>query len=178
VSTTSAPVTVNLFNGGTSSLTISSVVLSGTNSADFTMIGGGCSSSTVLPPGQLCPITATFTPSSAITESAVITVTDTATGSPRTVALHGTGISSSHYMALTWTASNSPSIVGYNVYRGSQSGGPYSLLTPAPINALAYTDSAVISGSTYFYVVTTVGTNPPYNPVESLNSAVVSGTIP
>jgi len=178
VSTTSAPITVNLFNGGTSNLSISSVALSGTNSADFTLIGGGCSSSTVLPPGQLCPLTATFTPSLTATESAVITVTDNATGSPRTVALHGTGISTAHYMALTWTASNSPSIVGYNVYRGSQSGGPYSLLTPAPVNALAYTDSAVISGSTYFYVVTAVGTNPPYNPAESLNSVVVSGTIP
>jgi hypothetical protein len=177
-STTSAPITVNLVNGGTSSLTISSVVLGGTNSADFALIGGGCSSSTVLPPGQLCPLTATFTPSGTTTESAVITVTDNATGSPRTVALHGTGISTAHYMALTWTASNSPNLVGYNVYRGSQSGGPYALLTPAPINALAYTDSAVTHLATYFYVVTTVGTNPPYNPIESLNSSIVSGTIP
>jgi fibronectin type 3 domain-containing protein len=47
-------------------------------------------------------------------------------------------------------------VVGYNVYRGSVSGGPYTLLNSTPNGNLSYTDTTVVGGQTYFYVVTAV----------------------
>jgi len=49
--------------------------------------------------------------------------------------------------------------VGYNIYRGTQSGGPYSKLNAATLGGTSYTDSAVASGSTYYYVATSVDSN-------------------
>jgi len=59
---------------------------------------------------------------------------------------------------LTWQASvemENP-IVGYNVYRSTLSGGPYSKLTSNTVNALEFSDTAVSDGTTYYYVVTAV----------------------
>ena len=59
-----------------------------------------------------------------------------------------------HSVSLTWMPSSS-SGVSYDVYRGTVSGGPYSLLKSGVIST-AYTDSNVQSGSTYYYVTTAV----------------------
>jgi fibronectin type 3 domain-containing protein len=50
-------------------------------------------------------------------------------------------------------------VVGYNVYRSTVSGGPYTLLTSTPVPGTTYTDNAVQAGVTYFYVVTAVDAN-------------------
>ncbi len=78
-----------------------------------------------------------------------------------------------HSVSLTWVASTS-TVVGYNVYVGSISGGPYTLLNSTPVAALAYTDSSVVAGQTYFFVVTAVNSNG----VESVVSNQVSVVIP
>jgi fibronectin type 3 domain-containing protein len=57
---------------------------------------------------------------------------------------------------LTWNASNNA--VGYNVYRGTVSGGPYSVITSLD-GTTAYTDNTVASGQTYYYVATAVDSN-------------------
>ncbi len=46
--------------------------------------------------------------------------------------------------------------MGYNVYRGLISGGPYQRINSQLEPATNYTDSTVQSGITYFYVVTAV----------------------
>lgn len=69
-----------------------------------------------------------------------------------------TTIASSHSVDLSWNPSPS-SVVGYNVYRGSVSGGPYARITGNPLNNLTFTDSAITSGQTYFYVVTALDSN-------------------
>jgi hypothetical protein len=56
---------------------------------------------------------------------------------------------------LQWNASTS-TVAGYNIYRGTASGGPYSKVNPAPIAALTYTDSADHSSPQLFYVATAV----------------------
>jgi len=62
-----------------------------------------------------------------------------------------------HSVELSWTASASSNVVGYNVYRGTQSGGPYTTkLTTSPVAATSYTDLAVTAGQTYYYVATSV----------------------
>lgn len=72
-----------------------------------------------------------------------------------------------HSVTLTWTAStDSSSTLGYNVYRGTTSGGEAS----TPLNSSAidvncsgstctYTDSAVSAGTTYYYVLKAVNTS-------------------
>jgi fibronectin type 3 domain-containing protein len=47
-------------------------------------------------------------------------------------------------------------VVGYNVFRGSASGGPYSKINSALEASTAYTDNAVAAGQTYYYVTTAV----------------------
>ena len=59
-------------------------------------------------------------------------------------------------VALSWDASTSGGVIGYYVYRGNQSGGPYERLFQFPIMATAYTDSSLDTGTTYYYVVTAV----------------------
>jgi hypothetical protein len=58
-----------------------------------------------------------------------------------------------HNVSLTWLASTSSNLSGYNVYRGSTSGGPYSLVSKLGL-VTSYTDNNVQSGQTYFYVTT------------------------
>jgi peptidoglycan/xylan/chitin deacetylase (PgdA/CDA1 family) len=56
--------------------------------------------------------------------------------------------------ALSWTASSNPSVVGYDVYRATTSGGPYTKITAASIAQPQYTDTGVTNGVTYYYAVT------------------------
>jgi fibronectin type 3 domain-containing protein len=103
-----------------------------------------------------------------------VKVTSNATNSPASVTLAGTGVQPvAHSVTLTWTASTS-TVSGYNVYRSTVSGGPYSKLNSTPIAATTYMDTAVQSGQTYFYVVTSVDSSS----VESADSTEVSATVP
>jgi hypothetical protein len=63
-----------------------------------------------------------------------------------------------HSVALNWTASTS-AVAGYNVYRGTTTGGPYTKLNSSLVTGVAYTDSTVLSGLTYYYVTTAVGSS-------------------
>ena len=59
-------------------------------------------------------------------------------------------------VSLTWTASTSPGIAGYNAYRSTTTGGPYTKLNSSLISATNYTDQTVLTGVTYYYVTTAV----------------------
>jgi hypothetical protein len=75
-------------------------------------------------------------------------------------ALGGTCItdtsSSSHSVSLTWTASTSSSVIGYNLYRGTTSGGSYTKLNSSLVTTTNYTDTTVVAGQTYYYVASAV----------------------
>jgi hypothetical protein len=64
-----------------------------------------------------------------------------------------------HSASLTWTASTSPNIAGYNVYRSATSGGPYTQLNTVLVTPTSYADESVAAGQTYYYVVTAVDTS-------------------
>jgi fibronectin type 3 domain-containing protein len=66
---------------------------------------------------------------------------------------------SSYSVLLDWTASPTPTVTGYKVYRGKTSGGPYVRLTTTPVSGLTYVDAAVVNGTTYYYVTTAVDSN-------------------
>jgi fibronectin type 3 domain-containing protein len=48
--------------------------------------------------------------------------------------------------------------VGYNLYRGTVSGGPYTQVVSRNAGS-TYSDGTVAAGQTYFYVVTSVDGN-------------------
>jgi hypothetical protein len=78
---------------------------------------------------------------------------------------------------LTWDPSTSAAVVGYNIYRGTVSGGPYAKLNAAAIAASPFIDTGIAGGMTFFYVATALGDPAIYaSPSESLysNEAVVS----
>jgi fibronectin type 3 domain-containing protein len=79
----------------------------------------------------------------------------------------------SHRVDLAWIASTS-SVAGYNIYRATQSTGPFTKLSSQPQPGLTYTDNNVQAGQTYYYAVTAVDSNS----VESNFSNEVSVTIP
>jgi hypothetical protein len=62
-----------------------------------------------------------------------------------------------HSASLSWVASTSTNVAGYNIYRGSTSGGQYVQLNAIPVSALTYSDTTVQAGQTYYYVVKAVG---------------------
>jgi fibronectin type 3 domain-containing protein len=70
--------------------------------------------------------------------------------------LSGNGISPpQHSVSLSWTDPGT-GIVGYYVYRGSVSGGPYAKITSALDTPPAYSDNSVVAGQTYYYVATAI----------------------
>ena len=79
--------------------------------------------------------------------------------------------------SLSWNASPSP-VVGYLVYRGTASGGPYTILTGSPIPALEYVDSSVEAGTTYYYVVTAVADGGEQSSYSNQAAITVPGSSP
>jgi fibronectin type 3 domain-containing protein len=59
-----------------------------------------------------------------------------------------------HMVNLTWDSVST--VVGYNVYRGSQSAGPYAKVNSSLDASTTYTDNSVQVGQTYYYVTTAV----------------------
>ena len=101
VGTTSAAKSIMLTNSGTASLTISSIALSGTNVGDFAQTSTCPLSPNTLAAGSNCTISVTFTPTTNGTQSASVTITDNAAGSPHSVSLSGMGITPAPTVTLT-----------------------------------------------------------------------------
>lgn len=160
---------VTLTNTGNANETISGVNATG---AGFST--SGVSAGITLAPNQSTTLTVAFDPATPGAATGTVTVTSSATNSPATISLSGTGVAPTS-VALSWIASTSPDIVGYNEYRGTALGS-YSKLTSSPFAGTAYTDTTVQSGQhiTYYYVVTAVNSSG----VESADSNPVSITVP
>lgn len=151
----------------------SAVTISGatSNSSEFTL--SGLSFPLTLSAGQSANYTVTFAPQSSGAASGTLSFSSNATNGPTTEALSGTGqTATSHNVSLGWTASTS-TVVGYNVYRGTTSGGPYSLVNSSDPN-VTYSDATVQAGQTYFYVVTAVDSQG----TESVYSNQAQATVP
>jgi hypothetical protein len=159
-----------LTNTGNSSVTISTVNVSG---AGFTV--NGVSSGETLTAGQSVPVTVQFAPAAAGAVSGNVSLISNATNSPAAMGLSGTGAQqSTHTVGLNWTDS-ATTVAGYNVYRGTNTGGPYvSKLTASPVTSTQFTDTGLQSGQTYYYVVTAVDSNG----VESVYSNQATASIP
>jgi len=62
---------------------------------------------------------------------------------------------------LSWDASTSPNISGYNIYRAVYSGscGSYSKINAVLNTSTLYTDSTVVDGTSYCYAATAVNSS-------------------
>lgn len=154
VTVTSTGVTYSI--SGTTGAASARVTLSGAASSTATAAANGTYSFSGLAPGSyaITPSLAgyTFTPesrSTAITNANVSGVNFTATAT-------------AHSVDLSWGAGaiQNPAagqvVLGYNVYRSTVSGGPYTKLNSSPTPGLTYVDSSVSAGQTLYYVCSTV----------------------
>jgi len=170
VATTSSAETITLSNSGSTAVSISGLAIGGANSGDFAEIADTCGSP--LAAGGACTIGVTFTPSSAGQRTATLSITDSASGSPQTASFTGTGTPD---VILSWSASQTAGVVGYDVYRGTSPSGESSTpLNSTPISGTNYVDENVTPGTTYYYVLTSVGTNG----VQSAPSNETEATVP
>jgi hypothetical protein len=160
---------VTLANTGNSSVSVSQINITGTGFS-----AAGFALPVTLTAGQSTSFSVTFAPTTTGSLSGNVTVTSNATNSPLAISLSGSGAAAvSHSVTLNWTPSTS-SYVGFNVYRGSQSGGPYTKVNSALISATSFFDASVASGQIYYYVATEVDSTG----AESVYSSEVIATIP
>jgi hypothetical protein len=87
--TTSKTLLVTVTNSNSAAVSISSVGLTGANPGDFTIPSNTCGAS--IAASSSCKIGVAFAPTSVGAKSAALTLTDSATNSPQSVSLSGTG---------------------------------------------------------------------------------------
>ena len=159
---------------GTLTATGSSVTVSSAswNGSGYSL--SGITFPTTISAGASVPFTVTFAPQAPGIAQGQISFLSNATTSPITVSLAGTGTQTlQHSVDLFWNASTSQ-VAGYNIYRGIQSGGPYTKLNTSLITVLNFTDGSVQSGNTYYYAATSVDSSN----VESGYSNIATASIP
>jgi len=92
-------------------------------------------------------------------------------------------------VSLDWNNNSEVDFNGYNVYRSTTSGGPYTRLNGALLTSSDYIDNSVTNGTIYYYVVTAVDTSlnesanssqvsarPQLNPIVGIIGSWVTGT--
>ncbi len=137
---------------GKSDVTISTADWSGQG---FSL--SGISFPVTISAGKTIPFTVTFNPEVAGNSFGSVSFINDG-NSPIKATFSGAGgqlSASGHSVDISWQPSNS-GVVGYNIYRGTHPGGPYSRLNGSPQPTASFTDNSVQSGATYFYVVTSV----------------------
>jgi hypothetical protein len=145
---------------GTLTATGASVTVSSGSSNSGEFVLSGIALPKTIAAGQSATFTVTFTPNASGAASGTLTFLSNASNSPTVETLTGTGQAPQpHSVDLSWTASQSPGVVGYNIYRGTVSGGPYSKVNSTPNTDTTYTDTTVTAGQTYFYVAKSVDSN-------------------
>jgi len=65
-------------------------------------------------------------------------------------------VTQTHTVALSWIASTTTTVTGYNVYRSTVSGSGYVRIGSVSAPTVTYTDANVVNGTTYYYVTTAV----------------------
>jgi hypothetical protein len=125
-------------------------------SAEFAI--GGASLPASLDAGQTLSFNITFTPQVSGTASATLQFASDADDSPTAQSVDGSSTPApQHRVDLSWNASSSSGVVGYNVYRKST--GQYSRINSSLEAATSFEDQSVDAGATYYYAVTAVDGN-------------------
>ena len=149
-------------------------VSSATISSENFQLGGPALPFTI-PAGHSVPFTVTFFPDGSDSSSAILSFTSDASNSPteKVVTLRIVG-PVAHKVQLSWKASTSKHILGYNIYRGNRSGGPYKKINDVLDPNTGFTDLTVSAGHKYYYVATAVN----WKKRESAHSKQIQVVIP
>jgi hypothetical protein len=158
---------VLLTNTGNTNVAISSVTTVGTG---FFSTGGV---NATLTPSQTIDVAISFDPKAPGGVAGTLTISSNAPTLQVALAGQGAGTPVPHSVSLSWAPSTS-AVVGYNIYRSSVSGGPYTRLNPSADSLTSYKDHGLLGGQTYYYVVTAIDGSG----IESSFSNQVSVTIP
>ena len=114
-----------------------SVTLSSASVTDSEFSLSGIAFPVTIPAGQSVPFTLTFVPRASGTAAAALSFISNAANSAAEN-LTGTGVAPpQHRVDLSWDPASA--VVGYNVYRGSQPGGPYSKINPVLDSSTTFT---------------------------------------
>jgi Abnormal spindle-like microcephaly-assoc'd, ASPM-SPD-2-Hydin len=123
-------------------------------SSEFAILG--LNLPVTVPAGKSIPVIIQFTPNASGTASGKAGFISNAVNSPTVEQLTGMGVAKgSHTVDLSWNPGDG-NAVGYNVYRGTVSRGPYTMINTSLDSSTNYTDNTVVSGATYYYVATEV----------------------
>ncbi len=142
---------------GGSSVTVSAV---SSNNSAFTV--AGLALPVTIPAGNSAAFTVTFTPQTTGALTAALTFTSNAQSSTTLETLTGTGTAAPvHSVNLSWSASTSSNISGYNIYRAPYASacGSFSKINSLLNTGTLFTDSVVVDGATYCYATTAVNTS-------------------
>ena len=105
--------------------------------------------------GQSIPFKVTFAPNRSGSSAGKISFQSNAENATQT-AFSGNGTQTTgHSVTLAWHPA-AAAVVGYNVYRGDASKGPFAKINASPHPKPTFTDVSVTGGETYFYMTTAV----------------------
>ena len=159
---------VNLTNSGKRSLKITSDSVQG---SEFSV--GTFPLPMTLKPGGSVQLPLIFTPTAAGRATGNVTLKDTGKDPQLQIKLAGTGIDqSSHSVALSWQPGGQ-NWVGFNIYRSTVDGGPYSRINSGLDASPTYTDSSVQGGVTYYYGATEVDAQGQESPYSNIATATI-----
>jgi hypothetical protein len=177
---TIAPSTLNFGNvtvGNTSNQTLNlsasgaAVTISSSASSSGQFSLAGTSFPITIAAGQSVSLDVAFTPQTSGTASGSLAFTSNAGNAPPAEPVAGTGVTPVYTVGLSWSPSTSE-VMGYNVYRGAASAGPFSKINPSLNSTTAYTDNTVAANQTYYYVTTAVNSSneesAPSTPAEAI----------
>jgi Protein of unknown function (DUF1573)/Cep192 domain 4 len=164
---TPSPIALGSVVAGTSGSATGTLTASGANvtvtaasSNSSLFVISGLSLPLTIPAGQSASFTVTFSPVVAGADAATLTFTSNAQPTTTTDTANGTGTAAPvHSVDLSWNASTSSGVTGYNVYRAvyTTTCGSYSKINGTTLVTLTtYTDSAVTDGTNYCYATTAV----------------------
>ena len=148
------------------------ILSANSSSPEFTL--SGLPLPLTIPAGESVQYTVTFTPDDTGAVFASLNFVYDGGSSMAVQSLTGIGdVANSHSVDLSWNASTSLNVIGYNVYRKT-SGGHYRKINSVLIASTVYTDTSVVDGYTYYYVATAVNSSDQ----ESAYSNQAQATIP
>jgi len=159
---------------GTLTASGNSVVVSSGNVTGSAFVLSGLSFPVRIPAGQHVQFTVTFTPPGNGVANGSVSFASNASNSPTIETFTGTGTPPpQHSVNLSWTASTSQNIIGYNIYRSLTSGKQYSKINSVLNASTLYTDSTVLDGQTYYYVSTAVNSSNQESVYSNQTTAVI-----
>jgi hypothetical protein len=164
----------NAQQNGTLTASGNSVVVSSDNVTGSPFAVTGLSFPVTILAGQHVQFTVTFTPPGNGVANGSVSFASNASNSPTVETFTGIGTPPpQHTVNLSWTASTSHNIIGYNIYRSLTSGKQYSKINSVLNASTLYTDSTVVDGQTYYYVTTAVDSSNQESAYSNQTTAVI-----